>query len=157
MKHSIVALLGVGMLGGAAALPAGQLANGPQDALARNRIGSDELNPAASVHNLQARQVAGTNEQGIVPSVIDYVFGSPPVIPYPTWGMFAPVTEFNADAFAAAFLGGGGLPSSTSTTVSEASVTPAASPIPAIATAGSSTSTPAASAAISAGSRATTA
>ncbi|CBF87260.1 uncharacterized protein ANIA_09256 [Aspergillus nidulans FGSC A4] len=141
MKQSTVALLGVGMLGGAAALPAGQLANGPQD--------------AASMHNLQARQVAGTNEQGIVPPVTDYVFGSPPVIPYPTWGMFAPGTEFNADAFAAAFLEVGGLPSSTSTTVSEASVTPAASPIPAVATAGTSISTPAASAATSAVSRAT--
>jgi hypothetical protein len=107
------------------------------------------------MHNLQARQVAGTNEQGIVPPVTDYVFGSPPVIPYPTWGMFAPGTEFNADAFAAAFLEVGGLPSSTSTTVSEASVTPAASPIPAVATAGTSISTPAASAATSAVSRAT--
>ncbi|KAL3443346.1 hypothetical protein BJX65DRAFT_312025 [Aspergillus insuetus] len=130
MKHSTVALLGVGMLGCAAALPAGQLANSAQD------------NP--SLHNHQARQVAGTNEEGMIPPGFNYVFGTPPVIPFNigSGGMTAPANGFNADAFGAAFLGGGALPSPSSTST-PAFVAPAAISTSATDTAAASISSPA--------------
>ncbi|KAL2783207.1 hypothetical protein BJX66DRAFT_345150 [Aspergillus keveii] len=142
-----------GMLGGFGApqaQPQAQAASVPASGGHGTNEALNQSNPGPSLHNHQARQVGGNNEQGMIPPGFNYVFGTPPVIPFNTGsgGMFAPGNGFNGDAFGAGFLGGGELPP-LSLTSATASVAPTADSTPATATPAASTSTTAGSPAAS--------